>query len=64
VAEPRQRLLPNAERKGDVLLTWNCRHIANVMAMPRIRATIQAAGSDPPTITTPTDLLESLGELL
>ena len=46
----------------DILLTWNCRHIANVMAMPKIRATIEKAGYRAPTITTPQGLLESLGE--
>jgi hypothetical protein len=47
----------------DVLLTWNCRHIANVIAMPKILATIDEAGYEAPTITTPSDLLESLGEM-
>lgn len=46
----------------DILLTWNCRHIANVMTMPRIRATIEKAGYNPPTITTPEDFLASIGE--
>jgi predicted nucleic acid-binding protein len=46
----------------DVLLTWNCRHIANVVAAPRIRDIIEKAGYRAPTITTPQDLLESLGE--
>lgn len=46
----------------DVLLTWNCRHIANVIAAPRIRGIIEKAGYRPPTITTPQDLLEALGE--
>lgn len=46
----------------DILLTWNCRHIANVMTAPRIRDTIEAAGYKAPTITTPQGLLESLGE--
>jgi hypothetical protein len=48
----------------DILLTWNCGHIANPMAMPRIHATIERAGYRPPVITTPEALLESLGELL
>lgn len=46
----------------DVLLTWNCRHIANVMAGPMIREIISRAGHRPPTITTPDGLIESLGE--
>ena len=48
----------------DILLTWNCRHIANVVEMPRIRATIEQAGYDAPTIATPADLLEAMGETL
>lgn len=46
----------------DILLTWNCRHIANVVAAPRIRDIIEEAGFAAPTITTPQGLLESLGE--
>jgi hypothetical protein len=47
----------------DVLLTWNCTHIANVIAAPRIRDIIERAGYRAPTITTPQGLLESMGEL-
>ena len=46
----------------DILLTWNCKHIANVIMMPKILATIQKAGFEPPMLTTPANLLESLGE--
>jgi hypothetical protein len=47
----------------DFLLTWNCRHIANLVAAPLIRDIIEQAGYGAPTITTPKDLLISLGEL-
>ncbi len=52
-----------AVHKMDILLTWNLRHIANVIAGPRIRAIIEAAGYVAPTITTPEDLLGSMGEV-
>jgi hypothetical protein len=38
------------------LLTWNCRHIANVMLRPRIEAVCRAAGYTPPLICTPDEL--------
>jgi hypothetical protein len=52
-----------AVHEMDILLTWNCKHIANPMTMPTILATIEEAGHKPPTITTPQDFLRSLGEL-
>ena len=52
-----------AVHEMDVLLTWNCRHIANVLAAPKIRDIIERAGYEAPTITTPQDLLASMGEL-
>jgi hypothetical protein len=47
-----------------ILLTWNCRHIAHPLAMPRIRDIIEKAGLESPTIATPQTWLESLGDLL
>ncbi len=47
----------------DILLTWNCRHIANVIAAPGIRGVIERGGYRAPTITTPADLLAALGEM-
>jgi predicted nucleic acid-binding protein len=52
-----------AVHRMDVLLTWNLRHIGNVIAAPRIRAIIEQAGFSPPTITTPEDLLGAGGEV-
>lgn len=53
-----------AVHEMDILLTWNCRHIANVIALPQMRATIEKYGYASPIITTPEDLLESLGDRL
>ena len=52
-----------AVHEMDVPLTWNCRHIANVIAAPGIRGVIEAAGYRSPTITTPANMLASLGEI-
>jgi hypothetical protein len=43
-----------------LLLTWNCRHIANAEMVPAIRATIERSGYDPPIICTPNELLGGL----
>jgi len=48
-----------AVHETDILLTWNCRHIANQRMIPKISATIVEANYEPPLITTPTDLLKS-----
>lgn len=37
----------------DILLTWNCAHIANVVLQPRIAAACLAAGCVAPTLATP-----------
>ena len=47
----------------DILLTWNCKHIANGIMMPKILATIEKSNYEPPLILTPAILLESMGEL-
>jgi hypothetical protein len=41
----------------DLLMTWNCRHIANAQLMPAIRTTVEQCGYDPPTICTPDELM-------
>jgi hypothetical protein len=41
----------------DLLVTWNCRHIANPVLRPRVEAVCRAAGYEPPTICTPAELL-------
>ena len=40
----------------DYLLTWNCKHIANVALRLRIEAVCRAAGYEPPLICTPEEL--------
>jgi hypothetical protein len=46
-------------RGADVLLTWNCRHIANGVMLPKIYSTLERAGYRCPAIVTPTQLLEA-----
>jgi hypothetical protein len=41
----------------DVLMTWNCRHMANAELASAIRETIESAGYEPPIICTPDELL-------
>lgn len=43
--------------KCDILLTWNCRHLANANKSDHIRAVNQHLGYDTPIITTPLELL-------
>ena len=53
-----------AVHKMDILLTWNCKHIANGAMMPKILATIERANYNAPWITTPVDFLKApIGEL-
>lgn len=42
----------------DVLLTWNCRHMANPVTLPKTSAVIAKAGYDCPIIVTPQEFLE------
>lgn len=43
----------------EYLLTWNCAHIANAHARPKIEAICRALGYEPPTICTPQELTET-----
>lgn len=43
--------------KCDILLTWNCRHLANANKSDHIRTVNQHLGYDTPIITTPLELL-------
>lgn len=47
-----------AIRGADLLLTWNCRHIANPVMLPKIYSTLEKAGYKCPAIATPGQLLE------
>jgi len=47
----------------DVLLTWNCRHMANPITLPKTASIIRDAGYQCPIIITPKDFLERKEEL-
>ena len=42
----------------EYLLTWNCKHIANLSLRPRIERVCRQWGLEPPVICTPHDLME------
>jgi len=42
----------------EFLLTWNCKHLANGMLLPKIEQTCVAHGFQPPRILTPEQLTE------
>jgi len=42
----------------DYLLTWNCRHIANIKYRLKIESICRSAGYEPPLICTPTEMME------
>jgi hypothetical protein len=42
----------------DYLITWNCRHIANAVTLPRVYAICRRAGYEPPFVCTPPELME------
>jgi predicted nucleic acid-binding protein len=42
----------------DYLLTWNCKHIANAVIIPRVYGVIRSFGFEPPLIYTPQQLME------
>ena len=43
----------------ELLLSWNCRHIANAAIQARLRRLVEAAGFTLPVICTPEELLEN-----
>ncbi len=43
----------------DMLLTWNCRHIAKATIQQRLRKLAEAAGFNLPVICTPEELMEN-----
>ena len=47
-----------AIRRADLLLTWNCRHIANSETVPKLAATLVRAGYACPALATPAQRLE------
>lgn len=42
----------------DILLTWNCRHMANMITLPKTVSVVVSAGYECPRILTPKDALE------
>ena len=42
----------------DYLLSWNCKHIANAVTLPRVYAICRSAGYEPPFVCTPFELME------
>ena len=42
----------------DILLTWNCRHMANLVTLPKTASVIALAGYECPRILTPEKALE------
>ena len=48
----------------DVLLTWNCRHMANPVTLPRTAMIIGSEGYNCPVIITPAEFLERKEEFL
>jgi len=47
-----------AVHRMDFLLTWNCRHIANEVLIPRLGSIIKAHGYVSPVLCTPLQLLD------
>ena len=43
----------------DILLTWNCRHIANAAIIKELEAVVVSCGYELPVLCTPEELLES-----
>jgi hypothetical protein len=44
----------------EYMLTWNCKHLANVQILKRVKRICDARGLDMPVICTPEELLESI----
>ena len=42
----------------DYLVSWNCKHIANAVTLPKIYAICRKAGYEPPFVCTPLELME------
>jgi hypothetical protein len=47
-----------AVNRVDYLLTWNCKHIANPMILPRVFRTLDDFGLPFPIICTPKDMMD------
>jgi predicted nucleic acid-binding protein len=47
----------------DMLVTWNCKHLANASKLPHIRRVNALLGLETPSLVTPLELLESNDEV-
>lgn len=47
----------------DVLLTWNCRHLANASILVRLYRFLRARGQEPPLVCTPIEMMGGSGRL-
>jgi len=59
---PRPRLMLStlrfaAVQRHEILLTWNCTHIANATLRSEIEAVCRSAGYEPPIVCTPQEML-------
>ena len=59
-----QHIATSAVYGMDVLLTWNCRHMANPVTLPKTAMIIGAEGYTCPVIITPSEFLERKEEFL
>ena len=51
-----------AVNRVDYLLTWNCKHIANPMILPRVFRTLDDFGLPFPVICTPKDMMDEFDD--
>lgn len=51
-----------AVHHADIVLTWNCRHIANPVTLPLTAVTLNNSGYRCPALATPMQLLEARNE--
>jgi hypothetical protein len=47
----------------DILLTWNCRHLANPIIIGQIGRFVRTMGYELPTVCTPDEFLDAMSEL-
>ncbi len=55
-----QRVAQCAVHEMDILLTWNCRHIANVAIQQRLRRLAEQNGYTLPSLATPEEFMSDL----
>jgi hypothetical protein len=47
----------NGVARSDLLLTWNCRHLANAEMLAVVMRVIRGSGYEPPVVCTPEELM-------